>query len=95
MEKITVNEYISEETKQVSERIMRMIEEGKLRNHKLSNTVAVHHGTWKRGNWEITYVFSQPGTSIMQCFYVVRWIMNNIENTYANYEEIVSEFKRK
>ena len=44
MEKITVNEYISEETKQVSERIMRMIEEGKLRNHKLSNTAAVHHG---------------------------------------------------
>lgn len=31
----------------------------------------------------------------MQCFYVVRWIMNNIENTYANYEEIVSEFKRE
>lgn len=44
MERITVNEYISEETRQVSERMMQMIGEGKLRNHKLSNTSAIHHG---------------------------------------------------
>lgn len=44
MEKSVVNEYVSEETRQVSGRMMQMIKEGKIRNHKLSNTSAVHHG---------------------------------------------------
>lgn len=39
-----MNEYVSEETRQVSSKMMRMIREGKIRNHKMGNTAAVHHG---------------------------------------------------
>ena len=39
-----VNEFVTENTRQVSGRMMEMIKEGKIRNHKLGNTSAIHHG---------------------------------------------------
>lgn len=39
-----INEYVSEETRQISKRMIRMIKEEKIRNHKLGNTSAIHHG---------------------------------------------------
>lgn len=38
------NEFVSEETRAVSGRMMQLIKEGKIRNHKLGNTSAIHHG---------------------------------------------------
>lgn len=39
-----VNEFVTESTRQVSGRMMEMLKEGKIRNHKLGNTSAIHHG---------------------------------------------------
>ena len=44
MKQRAVNEFVTQETRQVSERMMEMIHEGKIRNHKLGNTSAVNHG---------------------------------------------------
>lgn len=44
MKMSVTNEYVSEETRQVSSRMMQMIQEGKIQNHKLGNTSAIHHG---------------------------------------------------
>lgn len=39
-----VNEFVSDATMQISERLMQMMREGKIRNHKLANTSTIHHG---------------------------------------------------
>lgn len=41
---MAVNELVSEETKQTSDRVMKMVKAGRIRNHKLSNTSLIHHG---------------------------------------------------
>lgn len=41
---MATNEFVSEETKQISDRMLQMIKDGRIRNHKLSNTSMVHHG---------------------------------------------------
>lgn len=44
METTVSNEFVTEGTREVSERMMQLIREGKIRNHKLGNTSAIHHG---------------------------------------------------
>lgn len=42
-----VNEYVTVEVRQISERMMQMMKSGKIRNHKLGNTAVIHHGEWE------------------------------------------------
>lgn len=44
MEKSVINEFVSGETKMVSRKVMQMVEDGRIRNHKMVNISAIHHG---------------------------------------------------
>lgn len=44
MERSTANEFVTTETRNVSRRMMQMVMNGKIRNHKIGNTASVHHG---------------------------------------------------
>ncbi len=44
METFIANEFVTEATKNASSKMMQMIRDGKIRNHKLGNTASVHHG---------------------------------------------------